>query len=105
MNLDIYRYRGFKFKSAEEMPEVWSQVINDVDYYIVDFLNSFHINVDFLYTTNVGVMKCDSGSSKTILWDISFWAMYLKYLEFVFWAEHESKNFEMGKKYDSMGEL
>lgn len=101
MNLDVYRYRGFKFKFKEEIPEVWSQIINDVDYYIVDFLNKFHIDVDFLYTTNVGVLKCDSGSSKRILWDVSFWTMYLKYLEFVFWAEHECKNSEIEKKVRS----
>lgn len=98
MNLDIYRYRGFNFKYEEEIPEVWSQIINDVDYYIVDFLNNFHIDVDFLYTTNVGILKCDSGSSKAILWDISFWAMYLKYLEFVFWAGHEGENFELERR-------
>lgn len=98
MHLDIYRYRGFKFKFKEEIPEVWSQIIDDVDYYIIDLLNDFHINVDLLYTTNVGVLKCDSGLSKTILWDVSFWVMYLRYLEFVFWAEHESENFEKERK-------
>jgi len=98
MNLDIYRYRGFKFKFKEEIPEIWSKIIDDVDYYIVDLLNAFHINVDLLYTTNVGVLKCDSGISKTILWDVSFWVMYLRYLEFVFWAEHESENYKKERK-------
>ena len=86
MNLDIYRYKGFRFKFEDEIPDTWNRLINDVDYYIANFLNSLHIDVDFLYTTNVGLLRCDNGSSKRILWDVSFWAMYLKYLEFIFWA-------------------
>lgn len=98
MNFDTYHYIGLKIKSEEEMPELWNQIINDVDYFIADFLSNLHIDVDFFYTTNVGVLKFDSGSSKRILWDVSFWSMYLKYLEFVFWAEHECKHMETERK-------
>ena len=98
MNLDIYRYKGFRFKFEDEIPDTWNRLINDVDYYIANFLNSLHIDVDFLYTTNVGLLKCDNGSSKRILWDVSFWAMYLKYLEFIFWAEHEGDCSEIERR-------
>lgn len=89
MDYNLYRYRGLKIKTEEEIPEAWKNLINEVDSFIIDFLNDYHIDVDLLYTTNVGILKVEGTSSKRVLWDISFWAMYLKYIEFVFWAEHE----------------
>lgn len=101
MHYDFYRYNNIKFKTKEELPELWNRAINDVDFYIADLLNKLKIDVDFLYTTNVGIMKFESTSFKSILWDVSFWAMYLKYLEFVFWAEHECSRTYKSKQYNT----
>lgn len=46
-----------KIKSEEKISELWNRGINAVD---------------FLYATNVGVLKFDSGSFKRILLDVSF---------------------------------
>lgn len=90
MNLDIYRYMGLKTKTETQFPHVWDRAINDVDRFIVDFAKSYGVDVDVLYTTNVGILQMDNGKDKRILWDVSFWAMYVGFLEFTFWVEHEA---------------
>lgn len=52
-------------------------------------MKSFDIDIDFLYTTNVGLLNVNSNSRSSILWDLSYWSIYVNYLEFVFWMEKE----------------
>ena len=89
MEVDFYKLMDFKYKQKKDMPEAWNIIIGDVDKFLVDFLKNFGIDMDLLYTTNVGVLNISSQNESSILWDVSYWAIYIKYLEFVFWMENE----------------
>lgn len=89
MEVDFYKLMDFKYKQKKDMPEAWNIIIGDVDKFLVDFLKNFGIDMDLLYTTNVGVLNIRSQNESSILWDVSYWAIYIKYLEFVFWMENE----------------
>lgn len=89
MEVDFYKLMDFKYKQKKDMPEAWNIIIGDVDKFLVDFLKNFGIDMDLLYTTNVGVLNISSQNESSILWDVSYWAIYIKYLEFFFWMENE----------------
>ena len=60
----------------------------DIDSFIVNFLKKFGISVDILYTSNVSIQNFVVNNEKIILWDISFWDVYDKYLDFVFFMDY-----------------
>lgn len=97
VNTDFYTSLNLKYKQKQDIPDVWDRLINQVDEFIIDFLGSFGIEVDILYTTNVGLLNVKNEEQSAILWDVSYWSLYLNYLEFVFWMENE--------KWDLSGEL
>ena len=80
MEVDFYKLMDFKYKQKKDMPEAWNIIIGDVDKFLVDFLKNFGIDMDLLYTTNVGVLNISSQNESSILWDVSYWAIYIKYL-------------------------
>uniref|UniRef100_UPI00405659E3 hypothetical protein n=1 Tax=Agathobacter sp. TaxID=2021311 RepID=UPI00405659E3 len=71
----------------------------DIDSFIVDFLKKFGINVDILYTSNVSIQNFALSNEKIILWDLSFWDLYDKYLDFVFFIDYYN-NIENGNDKD-----
>ena len=89
MDIEFYNLLNLKFKKKRDIPEIWDKIVNNIDDFISDFLKSFDIDIDFLYTTNVGLLNVNSNSRSSILWDLSYWSIYVNYLEFVFWMEKE----------------
>lgn len=92
MHTDFYEFLNLKFKKKDDIPKDWKAIINEVDDFITDFLKSFDVDMDFLFTTNVGVLNVNTPHQSTILWDLSYWAIYIKFLEFVFWMESDQKD-------------
>jgi hypothetical protein len=97
VNFDFYKLFNLKFKQKEDIPEDWNMIVDQIDDFIEEFLLSFDIDMDFLYTTNVGILNVNSQNQSNILWDISYWAIYIKYLEFVFWMENEQNKDKANK--------
>lgn len=92
MDQDIYQFLNFKCKDKADILNVWNTLVTPFDHSIADFLVPFGVEMDFLYTTNVGILNISTGNKKLILWDISYWAFYRRYLEFVFWMGKEKKS-------------
>ena len=84
MNFNFYKL-NLKFKQKDEMPKEWDMIVDQVDDVIADFLKIYGIDMDFLYTTNVGLLNVASNNQRSILWDLSYWAIYIEYLDFIFW--------------------
>ena len=94
MNFYFYRFLNLKFKQKDKMPKEWDMIVDQVDDVIADFLKIYGIDMDFLYTTNVGLLNVASNNQSSILWDLSYWAIYIEYLDFIFWMERERENIE-----------
>ena len=92
MNTMYYELLGLQFKTKNDIPQIWEEIVNEVDEWLVDFMKSFKIDMDTLYTTNVGLLNFKNSEKQVILWDLSYWVLYLRYLDFVFWMERESEN-------------
>lgn len=99
MNIDLYKLFNLKFKKKEDIPEDWNVLVDDVDDFIKSFLEAYGIDMDFLFTTNVGLLNINSNNECVILWDLSYWAIYIKYLEFIFWMENEQKQIKCKTSY------
>lgn len=92
MDLSFYRLLGIQIKPINNTMDIQTKGLSEIDFFIADFLNKFDVETDFLYTTNVGLLNIDSTRTGTILWDISYWQIYEKYLAFVYWMEYEKRN-------------
>lgn len=77
MDIEFYNLLNLKFKKKRDIPEIWDKIVNNIDDFISDFLKSFDIDIDFLYTTNVGLLNVNSNSRSSILWDLSYWSIYV----------------------------
>lgn len=77
MDFEFYKLLNLKFKQKEEIPKEWDMIVNEVDDVISDLLKIYDINMDFLYTTNVGLLNVASNNQSSILWDLSYWAIYI----------------------------
>lgn len=90
MNSVFSKFPDIKYKRKEDIEGVWETVVTPFDYRISEILKAYGVEMEFLYTTNVGLLNMDLPDRSVVLWDISYWAFYKKYLEFVFWMEKEA---------------
>lgn len=79
------KFPDIKYKRKEDIKGIWEAVITPFDYRISELLKEYDIEMEFLYTTNVGLLNMDLPDKGVVLWDISYWGFYRRYLEFVFW--------------------
>lgn len=102
MEKAFYEIFGVNVKGEECFSELCDSTIGEVDRIIADLMrDKFGVDMDFYYTTNVGIIKSDRNTSKTILWDVSFWSFYKKFLEFVYWMEREGEHLDTYCSYPS----
>lgn len=89
---------NIKIKKKDEILDAWNSCVNQHDTFISDFLKRYGIEMEFLYTTNVGILNTKTLDGGSILWDVSYWEIYRQYLDFVFWMKQKKKDllYEIG---------
>lgn len=92
MLIDFCKMLNIKIKQKNEILNEWNSCVNQHDDFIVDFLKKYGIETELLYSTNVGILNIKTQMGGSILWDISYWNLYRKYLDFIFWMEQEKKD-------------